>query len=201
MADEANSTQQENSSDATENQKEQSHENEDVKQKNAQAAKNAVEEYIRTKQPEVIKQAVKEVLEEKQSEQNMTDQQLADKKLAEHEAELKKREAELTAKEQRNLATSLLAKNKLSTDFADYLVGKDEKETKAKVEAYVNSVKANVSNTVSDMAKGKQDPPAGVDHLNPGGEQKKFSEMTFAEKIALHRKNPAKYEELRKGAR
>lgn len=200
MADEANSTQQENSSDATENQKEQSHENEDVKQKNAQAAKNAVEEYIRTKQPEVIKQAVKEVLEEKQSEQNMTDQQLADKKLAEHEAELKKREAELTVKEQRNLATSLLAKNKLSTDFADYLVGKDEEETKAKVEAYVKSVKANVSSTVSDMAKGKQDPPAGVDHLNPSAEQKKFNEMTFAEKLALHRKNPARYEEL-KGAR
>lgn len=185
----------------TEKENEKTYTLDDLKKNGSQAAKNAVDEYKKNQQPEAIEAAVKAALEEKQQEQNMTAQQLADKKAQQREAELDKREAKLNATEQRNLAVSILSENNLSTDFAQYLVGKDDDETKAKVSAYVNSVKADVDTKVNEYAKGKQVPPAGADKLNHSDAHKDFKDMSFEEKIALHHENPAKYEELKKGAR
>lgn len=168
----------------------------DLKKNGSQAAKNAVNEFKEKEMPKMIKAA----LDKQQEEQNMTAQQLADKRAKEREADLAKREAKISATEQRNLAISILSENNLSTDFAKYLVGQNDEETKAKVSAYIASVNADVKSKVNSYAKGKQEPPAGVDKLNHSSNQKNFKDMTFEERLELHRTNPAKYEELKKGA-
>jgi hypothetical protein len=168
----------------------------DLKKNGSQAAKNAVNEFKEKEMPKRIKAA----LDKQQEEQNMTAQQLADKRAKEREADLDKREAKISATEQRNLAISILSENNLSTDFAKYLVGQNDEETKAKVSAYIASVNADVKSKVNNYAKGKQELPAGVDKLNHSSNQKNFKDMTFEERLELHRTNPAKYEEL-KGAR
>lgn len=169
----------------------------DLKKNGSQAAKNAVDEFKEKEMPKMIKAA----LDKQQEEQNMTAQQLADKRAKEREANLDKREAKISATEQRNLAISILSENNLSTDFAKYLVGQNDEETKAKVSAYIASVNADVKSKVNSYAKGKQEPPAGVDKLNHSSNKKNFKDMTFEERLELHRTNPAKYEELKRGAR
>lgn len=168
----------------------------DLKKNGSQAAKNAVDEFKEKEMPKLIKAE----LAKQQEEQNMTAQQLADKRAKEREANLDKREAKISATEQRNLAISILSENNLSTDFAKYLVGQNDEETKAKVSAYIASVNADVKSKVNSYAKGKQEPPAGVNKLNHSSNQKNFKDMTFEERLELHRTNPAKYEELKKGA-
>ncbi|RHW48684.1 capsid assembly scaffolding protein Gp46 family protein [Lactobacillus bombicola] len=168
----------------------------DLKKNGSQAAKNAVDEFKEKEMPKLIKAE----LAKQQEEQNMTAQQLADKRAEEREADLAKREAKISATEQRNLAISILSENNLSTDFAKYLVGQNDEETKAKVAAYISSVTADVKSKVNGYAKGKQDPPARVDKLNHSSNQKNFKDMSFEERLELHRTNPAKYEELKKGA-
>lgn len=169
----------------------------DLKKNGSQAAKNAVNEFKEKEMPKRIKAA----LDKQQEEQNMTAQQLADKRAQEREADLDKREAKISATEQRNLAISILSENNLSTDFAKYLVGQNDEETKAKVAAYISSVNADVKSKVNSYAKGKQEPPVRVDKLNHNSAQKSFKDMTFEERLEMHRTNPAKYEELKKGAR
>lgn len=169
----------------------------DLKKNGSQAAKNAVDEFKEKEMPKLIKAE----LAKQQEEQNMTAQQLADKRAEEREADLAKREAKISATEQRNLAISILSENNLSTDFAKYLVGQNDEETKAKVAAYISSVTADVKSKVNGYAKGKQDPPARVDKLSHNSAQKSFKDMTFEERLELHRTNPAKYEELKRGAR
>lgn len=169
----------------------------DLKKNGSQAAKNAVDEFKEKEMPKLIKAE----LAKQQEEQNMTAQQLADKRAEEREADLAKREAKISATEQRNLAISILSENSLSTDFAKYLIGQNDEETKAKVSAYIASVNADVKSKVNSYAKGKQEPPAGVDKLSHNSAQKSFKDMTFEERLELHRTNPAKYEELKKGAR
>ncbi len=168
-----------------------------MKKNGSQAAKNAVNEFKEKEMPKRIKAA----LDKQQEEQNMTAQQLADKRAQEREADLDKREAKISATEQRNLAISILSENNLSTDFAKYLVGQNDEETKAKVAAYISSVNADVKSKVNSYAKGKQEPPVRVDKLNHNSAQKSFKDMTFEERLEMHRTNPAKYEELKKGAR
>ena len=181
----------------TEQKKEKTYTLDDLKKNGSQAAKNAVNEFKEKEMPKLIKAE----LAKQQEEQNMTAQQLADKRAEEREADLAKREAKISATEQRNLAISILSENNLSTDFARYLVGQNDEETKAKVAAYISSVTADVKSKVNGYAKGKQDPPARVDKLSHNSAQKSFKDMTFEERLELHRTNTAKYEELKKGAR
>lgn len=77
----------------------------------------------------------------------------ADKKLADREAEIARRELRADARE-------LLAEKGISQDFLDLLVGKDMKDTKARIEAFKARYDADVQAQVEKRMVGKT-PQAG----------------------------------------
>ena len=77
----------------------------------------------------------------------------ADKKLADREAEIARRELRADARE-------LLSEKGISQDFLDLLVGKDMKDTKARIEAFKTHYDADVQAQVEKRLVGKT-PQAG----------------------------------------
>lgn len=77
----------------------------------------------------------------------------ADKKLADREAEIARRELRADARE-------LIAEKGISQDFLDLLIGKDMKDTKARIEAFKARYDADVQAQVEKRMVGKT-PQAG----------------------------------------
>lgn len=95
-----------------------------------------------------------------EKEKNMTAEQLAAQKVQEREADILKREGEITRRELRAKAVETLGKKGLAPDLADVLNYTDEAAMTAHIEALEKAHRAAVEKAVNEKLKGNP-PPGG----------------------------------------
>lgn len=129
----------------------------------------------KAKHDQAVKDAIASALEEERRQAKLTAEEREKEAKAKREAELQKREDEITLRERRILAQESLREKNVPTDLADFIVDLDEKITNENIEKLVKVYNKSVEDGVAGKLKGN--PPTDFSQNNGGnaGEKKKIS--------------------------
>lgn len=153
--------------------------------------KKDVEEFKANELPKLVADAVKKA----QDEAKLSADEKAKKREKERQQELDAREAKLDARDALSATKTLLADKGLPASFASMLSDTDEDKRKANVETFYDAYTQSVDKKVRDQAKGKSDPKTGG--LPKDLITKKWSELSFDERVELYRKDPDEYQRMK----
>ncbi len=109
---------------------------------------------VKAKQEEAIKNAVALAVAEEKRQAKLTEEEREKEAKSKREAELKKREDDITLRERKLEAKELLQAKNISIDLVDFVVDLDENIMKQKVETLAKTYNKSVENGVTDKLKG-----------------------------------------------
>ncbi|MBM6707801.1 DUF4355 domain-containing protein [Ligilactobacillus salivarius] len=161
-----------------------------AKMVNAQVDK--IKNDLESKYSKQLEQAKVEALEEGERRAKMTADEKAEEDRKRRELEFERREKELELREQKAETRDLLTNAGLPLSFVNQLMGKDSEETQRNINEFQKIVNQQVQNELHKKAAGKV-PNASSSSPAP---QKKLSEMTLDEQMALYHENPQAFQVL-----
>ena len=104
----------------------------------------------KAKHDQAVKDAIASALEEERRQAKLTAEEREKEAKAKREAELQKREDEITLRERRILAQESLREKNVPTDLADFIVDLDEKITNENIHLAMNLIESYVHEVVYD---------------------------------------------------
>lgn len=120
------------------------------------------------------------------------------KRIKELEIRMQQADAERNHALQRSTALSLATERGLPTGLVEHFVGRDESETRAKINTYETEWKAALQVATEKVLAGAgskatpQNPEAG----SQGTNTRKLSEMSYHERAELYQSNPKEFQRL-----
>ena len=130
--------------------------------------------------------------EEGERRAKMTADEKAEEDRKQRELEFERREKELELRERKAETRDLLTNAGLPLSFVSQLMGKDSEETQRNINEFQKIVNQQVQNELHKKAAGKV-PNTSSSSPAP---QKKLSEMTLDEQMALYHENPQAFQAL-----
>lgn len=161
-----------------------------AKMVNAQVDK--IKNDLESKYSKQLEQAKVEALEEGERRAKMTADEKAEEDRKQRELEFERREKELELRERKAETRDLLTNAGLPLSFVSQLMGKDSEETQRNINEFQKIVNQQVQNELHKKAAGKV-PNTSSSSPAP---QKKLSEMTLDEQMALYHENPQAFQAL-----
>lgn len=161
-----------------------------AKMVNAQVDK--IKNDLESKYSKQLEQVKTEALEEGERRAKMTADEKAEEDRKRRELEFERREKELELRERKAETRDLLTNAGLPLSFVNQLMGKNSEETQRNINEFQKIVNQQVQNELHKKAAGKV-PNAGSSSPAP---QKKLSEMTLDEQMALYHENPQAFQAL-----
>lgn len=132
----------------------------------------------KAKNDENLKVAVAEAIAEERRQAKLTEEERLNEANTKREADLKKRENEITLRERRLQAQELLSEKKIPIDLVDFVVDLDESKTKDNIEKLAQTYNKSVETGVSDKLKGT--PPTDFsNNTNNNAEKPKTNYTAF----------------------
>ena len=161
-----------------------------AKMVNAQVDK--IKNDLESKYSKQLEQVKAEALEEGERRAKMTADEKAEEDRKRRELEFERREKELELRERKAETRDLLTNAGLPLSFVSQLMGKDSEETQRNINEFQKIVNQQVQNELHKKAAGKV-PNTSSSSPAP---QKKLSEMTLDEQMALYHENPQAFQAL-----
>lgn len=118
----------------------------------------------KAKNEQAIKDAVALAIAEERRQAKLTEDEREKEAKSKREAELKAREEEITLRERRLDAQTLLQAKGIPTELVDFVVDLNEEKTKENVEKLAKTYKSSVETGVTDKLKGT--PPIDFSNSN-----------------------------------
>ena len=156
-----------------------------AKMVNAQVDK--IKNDLESKYSKQLEQAKVEALEEGERRAKMTADEKAEEDRKQRELEFERREKELELRERKAETRDLLTNAGLPLSFVSQLMGKDSEETQRNINEFQKIVNQQVQNELHKKPNTSSSSPAP---------QKKLSEMTLDEQMALYHENPQAFQAL-----
>ncbi|PHE19186.1 hypothetical protein COF59_08130 [Bacillus pseudomycoides] len=121
------------------------------------------------------------------------------KRIKELELRMQQADEKANFAQQRSTALSLATERGLPTGLIENFIGKDESETRAKINSYEVEWKAALQVATEKVlaGAGSQTTPPNPEASQQVSTGKKFADMTHAERTALYQSNPKVYAQKR----
>jgi hypothetical protein len=125
----------------------------------------------REKNQKAIEDAVAIAIAEEQRKAKLTEEERAKESQAKYERELKAREEEITLRERKIQAQTLLAEKKIPLELVDFVINADEKVMNENIEKLTKTFNTSVEAGITDKLKGN--PPKDFSNSNQEDNDKK----------------------------